>query len=219
MTKTILAASIASLLMSGAAFAADAVEQIPAPPAAVDTPAPAFSWAGGYAGIHGGYGWADGKFSNAGGTGKANFDGGRMGGFAGWNFDVGNNIILGAEGDLDYDWNKKTVGTSSFSTEFSGSARARAGYSIDRALLFVAGGWTAADGKFKDSVAGSSDSKTLNGWTVGAGVDYAVTDRIFTRAEYRYNDYGSKTFDGGSLGNVKADFKQNVINVGVGVKF
>lgn len=219
MTKTILAASIATLLMSGAAFAADAVEQIPAPPAAVDTPAPAFSWAGGYVGIHGGYGWADGTFSAASGAGKANFDGGRMGGFAGWNFDVGNNIILGAEGDVDYDWNKKTVGATSFATEFSGSARARAGYAVDKALFFVAGGWTGANGKLKDSTFNANDSKMLNGWTVGAGVDYAVTNRIFTRVEYRYNDYGSKNFDGGNAGNVKADLSQNIVNVGVGMKF
>lgn len=216
MKKTILAAGVASLFMSGAAFAADAVESIPAPPAAIDTPAPVFSWAGGYAGIHGGYGWADGTLNTATGSSKPNFDGGRMGGFAGWNFDVGNNIILGAEGDLNYDWNKNNAGTSSFATEFSGSARARAGYAMDKALLYVAGGWTGANGKFKDSATGVDDSKMLNGWTVGAGVDYALTDRIFTRAEYRYNDYGSKSFTGGN--NVR-DFSQNVINVGLGVKF
>ncbi|HBF29094.1 outer membrane protein [Rhizobium sp.] len=215
MTRMILVASVASLLMSGAAFAADAVQEIPAPPAAVDTPAPAFSWAGGYAGIQGGYGWADGKFSDSNGTSKSNFDGGRMGAFAGWNFDVGNNIILGAEGNLDYDWNKHTTGTSSFQTDLSGAVRGRAGYAVDKALFYVAGGWTAANGKLKDSTQNIDDSKMMNGWTVGGGVDYAVTDRIFARGEYRYNDYGSKTFGN----SVSGDFKQNVINVGVGMKF
>lgn len=216
MKRMILAASAATLLMSGAAFAADAVEQIPAPPTAVDTPAPVFSWAGGYAGMYGGYGWANGRFSDANGSVKSKFDGGRLGGFAGWNFDVGNNVILGAEGNLDYDWNKKSGGTSSFQTDLSGSARARAGYAVDKALFYVAGGWTAANGKLKDTARNIDDSKMLNGWTVGAGVDYAVTNRIFTRAEYRYNDYGSKSYDNGVKGD---NFKQNVINVGVGVKF
>jgi outer membrane immunogenic protein len=215
MTRMILVASAASLLMSGAAFAADAVQDIPAPPAAVDTPAPVFSWAGGYAGIQGGYGFGDGKLTDSTGTNKPNFDGGRMGAFAGWNFDVGHNVILGAEGNLDYDWNKKTSGSSSFQTDLSGALRARAGYSVDKALFYVAGGWTAANGKLKDSAQNIDDSKMMNGWTVGAGVDYAVTDRIFARGEYRYNDYGSKTFGNGT----SADFKQNVINVGVGMKF
>ena len=51
--------------------------------------------------------------------------------------------------------------------------------------------------------------------TLRAGVDYAVTDRIFARGEYRYNDYGNKTFGD----STKGDLKQNVINVGVGMKF
>jgi outer membrane immunogenic protein len=216
MTKTILAATVVSLFMSGAAFAADAVEQVPAPPAPINDPAPAFSWAGGYVGVLGGYGWADGTLNGPAGSSKPDFDGGRLGGFAGWNFDVGNNIILGAEGDIDYDWNKGSSQTTSFATEFSGSARARAGYAVDKALFYVAGGWTGASGKFKDSATGVNDSKMLNGWTVGAGVDYAVTDRIFTRVEYRYNDYGSKSYSGG---NSTGDFSQNVVNVGLGVKF
>lgn len=215
MKRMILAASVASLLMSGAAFAADAVEQIPAPPAAVDTPAPVFSWSGGYVGGYGGYGWGDGKFSDANGSGKANFDGGRLGGFGGWNFDMGNNVILGAEGNLDYDWNKHTGGTTSFQTDVSGAVRARAGYAVDKALFYVAGGWTAANGKLRDTAQNIDDSKMMNGWTVGGGVDYALTNRIFARGEYRYNDYGNKTFGD----SVKGDFKQNVINVGVGVKF
>ncbi|THF53855.1 outer membrane protein [Allorhizobium terrae] len=216
MKKIILAAGVASLFMSGAAFAADAVETIPAPPAAVDTPAPVFSWAGGYAGVHGGYGWADGRVSGPSGSSKQDFDGGRMGGFAGWNFDMGNNVILGAEGDLNYDWNKSSFGSQNFGTELSGSVRARAGYAMDKALLYVAGGWTGAGAKFKDSATGVNTGEMVNGWTVGAGVDYAVTDKIFTRAEYRYNDYGSKNFFGGN--NVR-DLSQNVINVGVGMKF
>lgn len=214
MMKSIFLATVASLIMSGAAIAADAVDQIPSAPDAVDAPA-TFSWAGGYAGGLGGYGWLDTKSTDSfGDATKEKFKGGRIGGFAGWNFDVGHNVILGAEGDVNYDWNKKTVETTKFGTEFSGSARARAGYAIDRALLFVAGGWTAAKGKLYESDVNQTTSKTFSGWTVGGGVDYAVTDRIFTRAEYRYNDFGSKSFD-----DVKIDTKQHVVNLGVGVKF
>ncbi len=45
-------------------------------------------------------------------------------------------------------------------------------------------------------------------------MDYAFTDNIFGRVEYRYNDYGSKDLLG-----VDTDFNQNVVTVGVGFKF
>ncbi|MDQ0454733.1 outer membrane protein [Rhizobium paknamense] len=210
-TKLILAsAAAAAALWSSTAFAADAVSEPPAPPpVATDTAPPAFSWAGGYAGIHGGYSWLNGDFS---GGGSETFDGGRFGGFGGWNFDVGNNVILGLEGDVNYDWNKKNfVSGVDFGSEFSGSARGRVGYALDRTLIYAAGGWTATRAGFSGAV---DDKATLNGWTIGAGVDYAVTDKIFVRGEYRYNDFGSKTISG-----VNTDLDQHVINVGVGVKF
>ncbi|THF53854.1 outer membrane protein [Allorhizobium terrae] len=214
MTKSILFATIASVVFSSVAIAADAVDEVPSAPAAVEAPA-TFSWAGGYVGALGGYGSLKAKTTDdLGDSAKATFKGGRIGTFAGWNFDVGNNVILGAEGDLNYDWNKKTVGINNFKTDLSGSARARAGYAVDRALLFVAGGWTATKGKFYESDINATSKKTFSGWTIGGGVDYAVTDRIFARGEYRYNDFGSKT-----LRDAKFDLKQHVINVGVGVKF
>jgi outer membrane immunogenic protein len=54
----------------------------------------------------------------------------------------------------------------------------------------------------------------MNGWTIGAGVDYAINDRIFARAEYRYNDYGNADIDA-----VNIDFTQHVVQAGLGLKF
>lgn len=213
MTKSILIATFAFSLLSSAAIAADAVDQIPAPPAATNAPA-AFSWAGGYAGALGGYGWLDAKSTYEGETTKVKFNGGRLGGFAGWNFDASHSVILGIEGDVNHDWNKTDFDGGNFGTQVSGSARARAGYAVDKALFYVAGGWAAAKAKLNYTDTDSSYSKTFSGWTVGAGVDYALTNHIFTRAEYRYNDFGSKVID-----DAKFNMKQNVVNVGVGVKF
>ena len=61
---------------------------------------------------------------------------------------------------------------------------------------------------------GDKESKTFNGWTIGAGVDYAFTNNIFARAEYRFNSYGNKDVLG-----IKADLDQHVVGVGIGVKF
>ncbi|MGV1769306.1 outer membrane protein [Agrobacterium vitis] len=212
MNKLTLLATAATLFVStGIAMAADAVDQVPTAPAAVETPA-AFSWAGGYIGVYGGYGWLDATLSQGGASLSDNFDGGRIGGFGGWNFDVGHNVILGVEADVNYDWNENDYSGVKVGMDVSGSARARAGYAIDRALIFVAGGWTADRTYIKSS---SGDfNKTLNGWTIGAGVDYAITNRIFTRLEYRYNDYGTKNISG-----IDFDSKQNVVNLGIGIKF
>ncbi|MGG7519080.1 outer membrane protein [Allorhizobium undicola] len=212
MNFKLLLATAAMLAISGQAMAADAVSETPAPPAAVETPA-AFSWAGGYAGVHGGYGWLDMKLSSGGASASDDFDGGRLGGFAGWNFDVGHNVIVGIEGDLNYDWNENDYSGIKLGTDVSGSARARVGYALDRALVYAAGGWTATRGHLDNT--GSVDGHTtFNGWTVGAGVDYALTNRIFVRGEYRYNDFASKDLSG-----IDIDMKQHVVNVGVGVKF
>ncbi len=211
MIKKLLLASVAALATSTAAMAADAVYETPAPPEAVEA-APVFSWSGAYVGAHGGYGFGDGEFFDGVGSASDDFDGGRFGGFAGYNWGVGNGVILGVEGDLNYDWNKNDYGAVEVGGGLNGSVRGRVGYGMDRALLYAAGGWTATE--FSVEGGGVEDSATLNGWTIGAGVDYALTDRIFTRVEYRYNDFGSKDILG-----IDTDFKQNVINVGLGVKF
>ncbi|MEB2842955.1 outer membrane protein [Endobacterium cereale] len=197
---------------TSAARAADAVEQIPEAPVAIETAAPVFTWSGPYAGLHGGYGWGNGDLNTGAGTFSDNFDGGRFGGFVGYNWQMSNGFVAGIEGDVNYDWNEESIGTTDVSSGFSGSARARLGYAMDRALPYIAGGWTATNVKAEGP--GIDTDDTLHGWTIGAGVDYAFTDNIFGRAEYRYNDFGS-----GNLGGADIDFDQHIVNVGIGVKF
>jgi len=206
----ILAASVAALSASTAAYAADAVEQIPTAPIAVET-APAFTWEGFYLGAHTGYGWGDGDLE---GVGSDNFDGWRLGAFTGYNWQFSNGFVAGIEGDVNYDWNNEDIGAG-FDAEsgFSGSVRGRVGYAFDRTLVYAAGGWTATNVEV-NGPAGFNDDDTLHGWTIGAGVDHAFTDKIFGRLEYRYNDYGN-----GDIGGLDVDFNQHVFQVGVGVKF
>jgi outer membrane immunogenic protein len=208
MIKSILLGSAAALAVSTSVFAADAIYEAPAePPVAVET-VPQFSWAGGYAGILTGYGWGDGELAGV----DESFDGARFGGFVGYNWDLGNQLVVGLEGDLNYDWNEETVGGVDFESGLNWSARARIGYAMDRALLFAAGGYTGTN--VSAEAAGFEDDDTLHGWTIGGGVDYALTDRMFTRVEYRYNDFGS-----GDLGGADVDFSQHTVNVGLAVKF
>ncbi|WP_018902553.1 outer membrane protein [Rhizobium sp. 2MFCol3.1] len=207
MNVRIVTASAAILMLAGSASAADLVSE--PPPAPVEQAAPVFTWTGFYTGLQGGGAWGNGDFS---GIGSSNMNGGLITGFAGYNWQLDNSIVLGVEGDVSYNWNSEDVGVNSYKFDTTGSVRARVGYALDHALLYGAAGWTGARGHVDTPV--GSDSATFSGWTVGAGVDYAFTDNVFGRLEYRYNDYGSKDLLG-----VNTDFNQNVVTVGVGIKF
>jgi len=132
--------------------------------------------------------------------------------------------------------------------KWAGATRVRVGYAMDRVLPYIAAG--VAYGKVRSSadaylsavpggpnpwpgltgVAGAgayrfSNSDTFTGWTLGAGADYAVTDNVLLRLEYRYADYGSETYShvipGGGTAAIKykVDHKTNDVRVGVAYKF
>ena len=221
--RSLLLASAAVLSFSGAAYAADAVDQIPAAPVAVEE-VQAFTWSGPYVGIHGGYAWSDSSFDVSGGAGifDADLDGGLLGAFVGYNHQFSNNFVVGIEADVEHNWNEEdfAFGGADARTEWQGSVRARLGYAFDQTLLYATGGWAGARGEV--SVPGfGSEEEMLNGYTVGAGVEHAFTDNIFARVEYRYTDFSEKTFDFGGAGGgtIDADVDQHTIRVGLGVKF
>ena len=158
--------------------------------------------------------------------------------YAGYNYDLGNNIVLGADtdwiwGDMDESDSKSYLkGTEDefkvsgkIKEKWAGSTRARIGYSMDRWMPYFAGGVAYAkidsDAKFSDAdgvYSKASGNKTLTGYTLGAGVDYAMTDHIILRAEYRYTDFGDKDF-GNKDFKYNVDYKTNDVRVGVAYKF
>jgi outer membrane immunogenic protein len=220
MMKTAIVASSLALFAS-TAYAADAVTEIPEAPAA-EYVAPAFSWEGAYFGIDAGHGWLDGEFSAVGAAGSIgeDFDGASIGAFAGYNWQLSSGFVAGVEGDVSYNFNdNEYLGLADVGTDWAGSVRAKVGYTFDRALIYVAGGWTATNGYVEVDAADFDESETFHGWTLGAGVDYAVTDNMFLRAEYRYNDFGDKDIELAPGAVLNADLDQHVVKVGLGVKF
>lgn len=220
--KSLLLASTVVLIAATGAKAADAiVYEEPAPVVA----APVFSWNGAYLGGQIGYGWGKSRFGDDTGSINLKPDGFLGGLYAGYNFDLGNSVVLGIDGDVTYN-NLKDSNTFLGDTylesklRWSGAVRARAGYAVDRFLPYIAGG--VAFGSVKNTIGDDevsfSQSKTLTGWTAGAGVDYAATDNVIVRLEYRYTDYGHKSFDvdGESTRN---KFKTNEVRLGVAYKF
>ena len=88
----------------------------------------------------------------------------------------------------------------------------RLGYALDRTLFYAKGGVAFFDADFKANYAGQScktlgtcgtggpstfnydHSDTLVGWTVGAGVEYALSQSWSLKAEYQHFDFGSMSY-------------------------
>ncbi|MHC2354722.1 opacity protein-like surface antigen [Sinorhizobium meliloti] len=121
--------------------------------------------------------------------------------------------MLGIEGDVEHNWNEQQVFGADFGTDWAGSVRGRLGYAFDNALIYATAGWAATRGYVEVPGLGK-DEKTFNGYTVGAGLDYAFTNQVFGRVEYRYNDYGDQDLQG-----INVDVDQHAVKVGLGIKF
>ncbi|MEO4001684.1 outer membrane beta-barrel protein [Mesorhizobium sp. CAU 1732] len=112
------------------------------------------------------------------------------------------------------------VGTVSAESQldYLGTVRARAGYAFDRALIYAHGGW--AYGKTEqtlsltDEFTGATDSisssTSRSGWTVGAGVEFAVTEMISVGTEYAYTDLGGKDVFADELAGAGAYVSEDV---------
>lgn len=232
MKKLILGISIFAL-MAGSAMAADAVvtyDPIPAPAFAPQS----FVWTGGYVGLQAGYAWGKSTYTNTEYGDFANYDpDGFFGGiYAGYNHQLSNNVVLGIDGDInitgidgatDFFWDGDSPApVANSEVKYSGALRARLGYAMDRFMPYVAGGLSVAKydfDLFDDGDLEFSESKTLAGWNIGAGIEYAATDNLLLRAEYRYSDFGSKSFDHDFAGGANIDLSTHDIRLGLAYKF
>ena len=219
MIRKVLLSTVAIVAISGTAFAADLPSRR-APPVYVPPPIPVFTWTGFY--IGGDVGYAFGKdtalVTPRVGRGPAfgPFEVGEHngiigGGHIGYNYStqsllgfggLGGGGVIGVEGDITGSDYRGTFGTAAgnplitSTSPVQGSLRGRIGIAADRALFFVTGG--AAVAEFKNDYAlfpfpYSSLSHDRIGWTVGGGVEYALTTNWSLRGEYRYSDFGSYT--------------------------
>jgi len=138
------------------------------------------------------------------------------GAFAGYNFQNGM-FVYGGEADLNWaNLSGDNAGVDSKSS-LDASLRARMGVAVtDDVLVYGTAGGAAQSLKITD-VAGS-DRNTLVGWTAGAGVDVKMTENVFGRIEYRYTDFGSRTFNTGS-GDQSVSSSDNRVTFGIGMKF
>lgn len=231
--RTIIAATAMIAGTGVSAYAADMPAYEPMPEAAAAPPMEqprAFDWTGVYVGANAGY--AAGDFSTftpgpaTGGefTGKGFFGGVQ----AGYNYQTGN-IVIGVEGDAQY---SGVDGSTDFTTAVGGdrtegelswfaTGRGRVGYAFDRFMLYGTGGVAAgnlelsADGTGPGS---GSDDKTAWGYTIGAGVEAAVTENVTLKGEYLYLDLGKETLNLGGQDQT-VEYDTHLFRIGANYKF
>ena len=214
LTKSIAVATAAILITFStqtASNAADAVNRSPAPDLTYDSSVPLASWSGLYGGVVFGYGF--GETRSAAATVKPK---GMVGGlFAGGQWQSGA-IVYGGEADVTYDWSKGSSAGVSVKGGLEGSLRARLGYAISEDFLAYATAGLALS-RTAATGGGVSQTKTLIGWTAGAGIDAKLTEKVFSRVEYRFTDYGNRNFNLGAPTSISTH--NHKIMIGLGVRF
>jgi outer membrane immunogenic protein len=194
----------------GCVCCAQAADLPPAPqpmaPAAPIAYAPQiYNWSGIYVGGHIGESYSSSSWSDPFNT-ASNDD------FNSWGFlggaQVGanaqfNRLVIGVEGD--FSWiNSNNKGTDSMGepldtdVQWTSTVAGRVGAAFDRLLVYGKGGLALAqDQSSLTDLSGNTatDSLLRTGWTVGAGLEYALDDHWSAKIEYDYLGFGSQNMN------------------------
>ena len=187
-----------SCALVGCASTALAADLPPAPAVSQPFAAPAYSWSGFYIGGEVGYARdaTTSQLQTPAGNVLASWNGsadGVIGGaYSGYNWQLGG-LVLGLESDFEGSSLNRTAGPviglySGSKVGWQASLRTRVGFAVDRTLFYVTGGLADASLGHTLFDAGHSVSFTTNrlGYTLGGGVEHAVTDNLVGRIDYRY---------------------------------
>jgi outer membrane immunogenic protein len=177
------------------------------------------------------------------GTGTLSPKGGIGGGEIGFNSQVGS-IVWGLEADISaWGMSKSAVvtvpglvpgttvtGTDSIGSTWLATVRPRLGWAASNWLLYVTGGLAFSNVSFAQSIffraTGAAQagavSNTMGGWTVGGGLEYALSNHWSIKGEYLYVDFMNQTlsqfnpafltFTGTATGNLTASIGRAGIN-------
>lgn len=187
-------------------------------------------WQGFYLGLNGGYAWGDTANApldingvDAGSLGSLSPEGAFGGGQIGYNAVFGR-LLVGVEADVQgADINDNSAGPAGFaSTDINlfGTVRGRLGFVADRTLIYATAGyaWADVDTSISDGNVTISGSDTLDGYTVGGGLEYALSDNWSTKLEYQYVDLEDTRFGlGGVTTKIDPDF--HTVRAGLNYRF
>jgi outer membrane immunogenic protein len=205
MKKLVLAGITAAALWSAPAYAAP----------------PVFDWSGFYIGAEAGGGWS----SMIGVSGIANdaHVSGALGGVQIGNNWQNGNWVTGIKGDINIshingsvDWGGAIY---SANVNWFGTAEVQGGFLITpTSKLYATGGlaFGHVDAKLVD-VDTFKASRTMTGWTAGAGIEWAFNPNTSIFVEYKYLNLGTSTFVLDDPERVHVRF--NVVKVGANWKY
>jgi len=236
MKPSVVAAAV-FLAGVGQAFAADfpvPAPGAPVPPASYTPVLPPYTnWSGLYIGLNGGYDFGTANWNS---TGNFSTRGGIVGGTIGVNFPYGP-VIFGFEGDIDWaDVNGNTSPAQCFAAggllaagpvcevkiSTIGTARARLGYSFDRALVFVSAGGAFGFVRGGLNPPAMFDSGFALGWAAGGGVEFALVENWTVKAEYLFVNLGNVSCNSAvecGLPGVETSLTESIVRAGVNYKF
>lgn len=225
--KRLLLGTAAIMVFAAPAFAAD----LPARPytkaPAYTAPQVIYNWTGFYIGGHVGGAFAvDNSLQGSDGR----FLGGVQGGF---DYQFANNWVIGAE--AQYSW---LVGNSnsgvllpsgalvSGNTDQLGSVTGRLGYALGPTLLYAKGGYAWRDSPNygvsfgRTPVAFTTDGNHLDGYTLGAGLEYMFNPNWSAKVEYQYYNFGSTTFTSpASVAGARFQDDEHTVKAGLNYRF
>jgi len=237
--KKVIISAVAALALSGTAYAGGDIVPV--------APMPADSWSGFYVGLQAGGNWGDADVNVYYPNGNKvtdfslNPDGWNGGLYGGYNWLLDNNILLGIEGDWSYvdaddsdEVNRQHIDKRIYGykveQDWDASLRLRAGYVIDDTWMpYITGGaaWAKVKGELDVTTGRSvshseSDSQTMTGWTIGAGVEMKIDENWHARIQYRYTDYGDDDFSHTINGvdyKSNVDYNTHMVQVGISYRF
>lgn len=227
----IVSATVIAVAMTSAATAADLPDIVFEEPVPLPDPS-RFDWSGFYFGGHAGViaNSVDPGFVGQ----KSMYENAFIGGaHVGYTTSMPMNIygmsfVAGVEGDFDgssYDQTRTyTYGPVNTRLDWTASIRSRMGFAFGQfmgtqsVMAYATGG--AAFARMRAQTPGYVDSNTHTGWTVGGGVEAAVTNNLTVRAEYLYTSYAQELYAlGPVLSNVGIEARTNVVRGGVSYYF
>jgi outer membrane immunogenic protein len=218
-SKFVAALAFAATLGVGAASAAD----LPAWPYAKAPALPYpvyYNWAGLYVGGHLGGSWTNQIWTNTADTaafgdlspgqgfgqhGSGAFGGGQVG----YNWQA-SNFVFGLEGTISAIDNRGSLLNTVFGiglddrfswrTNWMATITGRTGIAVNNNLFYLKGGYAGISNRLAVSdvrppfIGSGSDTQWHNGWTVGAGWEYGITQNWIVGLEYDYAAFESKGY-------------------------
>jgi outer membrane immunogenic protein len=185
-------------------------------------PVPAYNWSGFYVGVNGGGAWGTSNWSTP--SNSFNLSGGQVGGTAGMNWQAGR-AVFGLEGDVDWSGVRGRAAPTlcpgcATNNDWLATVRGRAGYAFDRFMPFVTGGLAVGD--IRATAPGAAGATQTNaGWTVGGGVEFALTNNLTAKAEYLHVDLGNMNcgFSCGVATGNNVSVREDIVRGGVNYRF